>query len=159
MKNTNKKLSYEIKENAKIMLAEGRSYNIISKTLNISKGSINKISKEIDNLEQLRTNKKEEIIKTLWEKVRVALSHIDIKKLKNSSAYQLMTIAAIGVDKAQLLGGEATGIVEIKTEKELDRELKELQVAERELQEAWARAEKKRVEVEKVSSEKDEKLS
>jgi len=152
MKKTNKKLSYEVKEKAKIMLAEGHSYNIILKTLNISKGAIHNISKEIDNLEQLRTIKKEEIIKTLWNKVKTALSYIDSVKLKKSSAYQLMTIAAIAVDKAQLLSGGATEILGVKTEPELNKELSDLQAAEKELQEAWARAQKKKEEAEKKES-------
>lgn len=140
------KLPDEIKEKARVLLTEGYSINYISKVLKISRVSVRTARDERDNLDALRQDKKEEIIKTLWGKVKIALSFIDSVKLKNSSAYQLMTIAAIAVDKAQLLTGEATDILQVKTEGELDRELKELQVAERELKEAWEKANKKRAE-------------
>lgn len=134
----------EIREKVKVMAVEGHSVRYIAKSLSISSTAVHQIEKETDNLEQLRTNKKEEIVKTLWNKVKIALSFIDSVKLKKSSAYQLMTIAAIAVDKAQLLTGEATEILGVKTEAEINKQLGELERAEKELQEAWARATAKR---------------
>lgn len=137
------RLSDAIKEQVKVLTAQGHSIRDISKRLNINFKSVMKVQRETDNMEQLRNIEKGKIIKKYWNKVLMALDSISIEKIKKMSAYQMMMTAAIGTDKAQLLSGEATGILEVKTEKELDRELKELQVAERELKEAWKRAMKK----------------
>lgn len=55
-KGARERIPDELREKTKILLAQGYSYNSISKELNISKDSIHRISKEIDNLEQLRTS-------------------------------------------------------------------------------------------------------
>lgn len=138
------RLSDAIKEQIKVLTAQGHSIRDISKRLNINFKSVMKVQRETDNMEQLRNIEKGKIIKKYWGIVLKALDSITEEKIKEMSAYQLMTIAAIGVDKAQLLSGEATEILGVKTEKELDKELKELQVAERELKEAWKRANKKK---------------
>jgi len=148
MKRNHKPISDEIREQIKVLAIEGSSVRYISNRVGVSVNAVHRIKKEIDNLEQFRTSKKEEIIKTLWNKVKIALSYIDEAKFKKSSAYQLMTIAAIAVDKAQLLSGDATGILEVKTEAEINRQLGEIETAEKELKEAWVRAEKKRIEAE-----------
>ena len=82
IKGSRKKISDEIKEKVKILLAQGHSYNFISKELNISKDSIHRIGKGIDNLEQLRTDKKRELAEKLWNKVILALNLITKHKLK-----------------------------------------------------------------------------
>ena len=140
------RLSDEIKEQVKVLTAQGRSIRDISKRLKINFKSVMKIQKETDNIdmEQLRNIEKGKIIKKYWNKVDMALDSITEEKIKKMSAYQMMTIAAIGTDKAQLLNGEVTERFGLKTESELDRELRDLQVAEKELQEAWARAQKKK---------------
>ena len=138
------RLSDEIREKVKIMAIQGHSEPYIAKNLHIATSSAHRIKKETDNLDSLRQNKKEQIVKRLWEIVLSALNSITDEKIKEMSAYQIMVTAAVGVDKAQLLSGGATDILQVRTEKELDRELTDLESAERELKEAWLRAEKKR---------------
>ena len=139
------RLSDAIKEQVKVLTAQGHSIRDISKRLNINFKSVMKIQREIDNIdmEQLRNIEKGKIIKKYWNKVLMALDSITEEKIKKMSAYQMMTTAAIGTDKAQLLSGEVTDRLEVKTESELNQELEELQVAEKELKEAWKRAMKK----------------
>ncbi|MBA7514459.1 hypothetical protein ES705_06488 [subsurface metagenome] len=137
-----------IREQVKILAIEGLSERTISNRLGISNNAVHRIKGEIDNLEQFRADKKRKIAEKYWEKVILALDLVTKGKLNKLSAHQLMVSAAIGTDKAQLLTGGATEILGVKTEKELDKELKELQVAERELNEAWERAQKKKAEAE-----------
>lgn len=140
------RLSDAIKEQVKVLTAQGHSIRDISKRLNINFKSVMKVQRETDNIdmEQLRNIEKGKIIKKYWNKVLMALDSITEEKIKKMSAYQMMTTAAIGTDKAQLLSGEVTERFGLKTESELDRELRDLQVAERELKEAWKRANKKK---------------
>lgn len=140
----------EIREKVKVMAIEGHSVRYIAKSLSISNTAVHQIKKETDNLEQLRTNKKEEIVKRIWDIVKHALDAIDYERFKLMKPYDLMMTAAIGIDKARLLTGEATDILQVKTEKELTKELSDLQAVEKELQEAWARAEAKRKAKEKA---------
>ena len=143
-KGSRKRISDEIREKTKILLAQGYSYNSISKKLNISKDSIHRIGKEIDNLEQLRTDKKREMAESLWNLAIEMKEQITKKKLKESSAAKLVISLATLIDKALLLTGDATEILGVKTEKELTKELSDLQQAEKELQLAWDKAEAKR---------------
>ena len=145
IKGSRKKISDEIREKAKILLAQGHSYNFISKELSISKDSIHRISKEIDNLEQLRTDKKRELAEKLWNKVILALNLITKHKLKKMTASQLMTTAAIGVDKALLLGGEVTERVGLTME-EIDQRLQRIQEQRKVLKQAEEIAFRKRKE-------------
>jgi len=93
----------------------------------------------------------------IWNLAIRMYDHITDEKLRKTSAAKLMMTAAIAIDKALLLDGEATERLEVKSEAELDRQLKELEVAERELKKAWKRAEEKRrkaaEELEKSSTE------
>lgn len=136
----------EVREKVKIMAIEGHSVRYIAKSLSISSTAVHRIKKEIDNLEQLRTNKKEEIVKKLWDIAKNALESITDKKIrgKKMTAYSIMLTAAVAIDKAQLLSGDATEILGVKTDAELDREWKKLDQAERELKLAWDRAMAKR---------------
>lgn len=136
----------DIREQVKIMAIQGHTDSYISKALNISNTGVWQIRKEVDNYEELRTSKKEEIIKKLWDIAKNALEHITDEKLKKSHAYQVMMISAIAIDKAQLLSGGATERLEL-SRVEIDRKLNELEVAERELKEAWLRAQKEREKV------------
>lgn len=56
----------------------------------------------------------------------MALNLITKHKLKKMTASQLMTTAAIGIDKAQLLSGEVTERVSLTME-EIDQRLREIQ--------------------------------
>ena len=144
-KGSRKRISDEIREKVKILLAQGYSYNSISKELSISKDSIHRIGKEIDNLEQLRTDKKRELAEKLWNKVILALNLITKHKLKKMTASQLMTTAAIGIDKAQLLSGEVTERVGL-TMQEIDQRLQEIQEQRKILKQAEEIAVRKRKE-------------
>jgi len=144
-KGSRKRISDEIREKVKILLTQGYSYNSISKELSISKDSIHRIGKEIDNLEQLRTDKKRELAEKLWNKVILALNLITKHKLKKLTGSQLMTTAAIGVDKALLLGGEVTERVSLTME-EIDRRLQRIQEQRKVLKQAEKIAVRKRKE-------------
>lgn len=153
------KLSDAIKEQVKVLTAQGHSIRDISKRLNINFKSVMKVQRETDNMEQLRNIEKGKIIKKYWGIVLRALDSISDEKIKEMSAYQMMLTAAVGTDKAQLLSGDATEILGVKTDAELDREWKKLDQAERELKLAWDRAMAKRKAEEqrkKLSSEKNE---
>lgn len=139
-----KRIPDNIREQVKILAIEGLSDRNIGKKLNISKTAVNSIKNEIDNLDQLRTDKKRKMAEKLWDMAIQMISFISDEKLRKSSAAKLMVTAAIAIDKALLLAGEATERLEVKTEAELDRQLKELEVAERELKKAWKRALEKR---------------
>jgi len=134
-KGARQRISNEIREKTKILLAQGYSYNLISRELNISKDSIHRIGKEIDNLEQLRTDKKKELAEKLWNKVILALNLITKHKLKKMTASQLMTTAAIGVDKALLLSGEVTERVGL-TMQEIDQRLQDIKEKRKVLKQA-----------------------
>lgn len=148
------RLSDAIKEQVKVLTAQGRSIRYISKRLKINFKSVMKIQREIDNIDmkQLRNIEKGKIIKKYWNKVLMALDSITEEKIKKMSAYQMMTTATIGTDKAQLLSGEVTERFGLKTESELDRELSDLQAVEKELREAWDRAQRKKAEEKRKES-------
>ena len=138
-----KRIPDNIREQVKILAVEGLSDRNISKKLNISKTAVNSIKNEIDNLDQLRTDKKRKMANSLWNLAIEAKEKITEKKLKESSAAKLVIVLATLIDKALLLVGEATDRFEVKTEKELSKELSDLQVAEKELKDAWKKAMKK----------------
>jgi hypothetical protein len=141
----------EIREKVKIMAIQGHSEPYIAKKFNIANSSVHRIKKEIDGLESLRENKKQEIINKLWEIVLSALNSITDEKIKKMSAYQIMLTAAVAADKAQLLSGEATERLEL-SQSEIDRKLNELEIAEKELKEAWERAQKQKQGIEAAES-------
>ena len=142
-KRSTKRIPDDIREKVKIMAIEGHSERYIAKALSISNSEVHRIKKETDNLEQLRANKKRKMAESLWDLAIKAREQLTEQKLKDSSAARLVIVLATLIDKALLLTGEATGRIEVKTEKELTKELSELQAAEKELQEAWKRAMKK----------------
>ena len=154
-KHSTRRIPDEIREQVKILAIEGLSDRNISKKLNISKTAVNRIKKEIDDLGQLRAIKKREMAESLWNLAIEMKEQITKKKLKESSAARLVISLATLIDKALLLIGEATDRLEVKTEAELDHELKELQVAERELKKAWKKAEEQR----RKAAEEGEKSS
>lgn len=143
-KRSTKRIPDNIREQVKILAVEGLSDRNIGKKLNISKTAVNSIKNEIDNLDQLRTDKKRKMAEELWNLAIRMKSHITDEKLRKTAASSLMISLATAIDKALLLLGEATDRLEVKTESELDRELKELETAEKELKAAWKRALEKR---------------
>ena len=135
-----KRIPDNIREQVKILAIEGLSERTIANKLNISNNAVHRIKKEVDNLEQLRADKKRKMADSLWNLAIQAKEEITEKKLKDSSAAKLVIVLATLIDKALLLVGEATDRLEVKTESELNQELKDLQVAEKELREAWEKA-------------------
>jgi len=138
------KLTDEIKEKARILLTEGYSINSISKRLGISRTGVRTAMNEKDNLDSLRQDKKRKMAEELWNLAIRMKNHISDAKLRKTAASSLVIGLATAIDKALLLLGEATNRFEVKTEAELDQELKQLQAAEKELKEAWKKAEEKR---------------
>lgn len=139
-----KRIPDNIREQVKILAVEGLSERTIAKRLSISKNAVYTIKRETDNLDQLRAIKKRKMAESLWDLAIRMKNHISDTKLTKTAASSLVIGLATAIDKALLLTGEATGRLEVKTEAELNRELKELEATERELKEAWKKAEEKR---------------
>ncbi|MCJ7646701.1 hypothetical protein MUO65_07360 [bacterium] len=131
------------REQVKILAIEGLSDRNIGKKLNISKTAVNSIKNEIDNLDQLRTDKKRKMANELWDLAIRMKSHISDEKLRKTAAVSLTIAMATAIDKSLLLSGEVTERFEL-SRSEIDRKLSELDVAERELKDAWERARKER---------------
>jgi len=138
------KIPNKIKEKVKILHAEGYSNYYIGNRLKISDDSVKTILGKEDNLEIFRDKKKREMAESLWDLAIRMKNKITDEKLKNTAASSLVIGLATAIDKALLLLGEATNRFEVKTEAELNRELKELEATERELKKAWKRAMDKR---------------
>lgn len=149
-------LTDELKEKARVLFTEGYSINSISKRLGISRTGVKTARDEKDNLDSLRQDKKKKMANSLWDLAIKAKEKITEGKLKDSSAAKLVIVLATLIDKALLLIGEPTDRFEVKTEPELNKELSDLQAAEKELKEAWARAMAKRKAEEKEKA-KDKK--
>ena len=94
----------------------------------------------IDNLDQIRADKKRKMAESLWNLAIEAKEAITRAKLEKSSAAQLVIVMATLVDKALLLVGDVTDRLALVDERELDRKLNELETAEKELKDAWKRA-------------------
>jgi len=150
-----KRIPDNIREQVKILTVEGLSERTIAKRLGISNNAVHRIKKEVDNLEQLRADKKRKMAEELWNLAIRMKSHITDEKLRKTAASSLMISLATAIDKALLLLGEATDRFEVKTDAELNQELKQLEAAEKELKEAWERAKRKKAaeELEKNSTE------
>ena len=139
-----KRIPDNIREQVKILAIEGLSERTISKRLGISNNSVHRIKKEVDNLEQLRADKKRKMANELWDLAIRMKNHITEAKLRKTAASSLVIGLATAIDKALLLLGEATDRLALVDEKELGRKLNELETAEKELKAAWERAMKKR---------------
>lgn len=138
------KIPNKIKEKVKILYAEGYSNYYIGNRLKISDDSVKTILGKEDNLEIFRDKKKREMAESLWDLAIRMKNKITDEKLTKTAASSLVIGLATAIDKALLLLGEATNRFEVKTEAELNRELKELEAAEKELKKAWKRAMKNR---------------
>jgi len=149
------KLTDEIKEKARILLTEGYSINSISKRLDISRTGVRTAMNEKDNLDSLRQDKKRKMAEELWNLAIRMKNHISDAKLRKTAASSLVIGLATAIDKALLLLGEATNRFEVKTEAEINKQLRELETAERELKLAWdkAMAKRKAEEIEKGQTE------
>jgi len=150
-----KRIPDNIREQVRILAIEGLSERTIAKRLSISKNAVYTIKRETDNLDQLRAIKKRKMAESLWNLAIEAKEHITKQKLNKSSAAKLVIVLATLIDKALLLVGDVTDRLEVKTVAEIDQQLKELEVAERELKKAWKRAEEKR----RKAAEEPEKSS
>lgn len=147
-------LTDELKEKARVLFTEGYSINSISKRLGISRTGVRTAMNEVDNLDSLRQDKKRKMADSLWNLAIQAKERITKQKLKDSSAAKLVIVLATLIDKALLLVGEATDRMEVKTEAEINKQLGELEAAEKELKAAWLRAEAKRKAEEKAKDKK-----
>ena len=143
-KRSTKRIPDEIREQVKILAIEGHSDRYIAQRLNIGKSSVNNIKNEDDDFGQQRANQKAEIIKKLWGIVEKGLLELEKRGYEKLSPPQIMMMTAIAVDKAQLMSGGVTERLGFVNEQEIDSKLAELETAEKELQEAWERAEKNR---------------
>lgn len=132
------------KEQIKLLCAEGFSINYIATKYKMGWETVKKISGEIDNLEGLREHKKRRMAESLWDLAIRMKNKISDAKLTKAGVPSLVIGLGTAIDKALLLTGEATGRIEVKTEKELTKELSELQAVEKELKIAWEKAEAKR---------------
>jgi hypothetical protein len=90
----------------------------------------------------------------IWNLAIRMYEHITDEKLRKTSAAKLMLAMATAIDKSLLLSGDATERITLTSE-QIDQRLKELDAAERELKEAWERAQEKR----KKAGEEEEKSS
>ena len=142
-KRSTKRIPDERREMIKILAVQGLSEREIGRRLNISKTGVNTIKNEIDDLDQLRANKKRKMANELWDLAIRMKSHISDEKLRKTVAASLTMAMAIAIDKSLLLSGDATERIEL-SRSEIDRKLNELEIAEKELREAWKRAEEKR---------------
>ena len=140
----NKQIPDEVREKVKILTAQGYSVRTIANRVSLDKNTVNRIQHEIDNLGQLRDIEKRKMAKKLWNQANRMFNFITDRKLKRTAASSLFISIATAIDKALLLVGEATDRFALKTEPELNKELNELQAAEKELKEAWLRAMAKR---------------
>lgn len=147
-------LTDEIKEKVRVLLTEGYSINSIAKRLGISRTGVRTARDEEDNLDTLRQDKKRKMADSLWDLAIQAKEKITERKLKDSSAAKLVIVLATLIDKALLLVGDVTERFGLKTEPELNKELSDLQAAEKELKEAWTRAMAKRKAEEKAKDGK-----
>ena len=143
-KRSTKRIPDEKREMVKILAVQGLSERDIARTLDISKTQVNTIKRQTDNLDQLRADKKRKMAEEIWNLAIRMYEHITDEKLRKTSAAKLTVAMATAIDKSLLLAGDATEIMEVKSDAELDQELKQLEAAEKELKEAWKRAEDKR---------------
>lgn len=132
------------KEEVRILYTEGFSINYIATKCKMGWDTVRRIVGATDNLDSFREEKKRKMAESLWDLAIRMKNKITDAKLTKTAATSLVIGLATAIDKALLLSGEVTGRLEVKTEKELDRELTDLGKAEKELREAWLRAQKER---------------
>lgn len=143
-KHSTKRIPDEKREMVKVLAVQGLSERDIAGILNISKTQVNTIKRQTDGLDQMRADKKRKMAEEIWNLAIRMYDHITDEKLRKTSAAKLTIAMATAIDKSLLLTGEATERMEVKTEKELTKELNDLQAVEKELKEAWVRATAKR---------------
>jgi len=109
------------------LLKAGKKPAEISRELGISKPTIYNVKRD-EKYQIIEQSKVDDIKRSLigmtYSQAHRAQSFISDEKLEASSALQLMTISAIGIDKGRLMEGLATEIVgSQKEDSELDLEL------------------------------------
>lgn len=108
-------LDDEKKERIKALLTTGKSKNQIANDVGVSWATVDKISKENpDKLEELREDKKQQMIDKIWESLVDAqeLGHSMIKEAKQGirdiPLNQISTYYGTLYDKMALMNGEST---------------------------------------------------
>lgn len=123
------KLTDELKEQIKAALASNNNVREIARQFTVSPASVMKIRDEKpDEFEQLRTDKKSEMIDKIWETLQDAadLGHTMIKDAKKGKRdiplSQISTYYGTLYDKMALMKGESTANTTMKVtlEGELD---------------------------------------
>lgn len=117
------RLSEQKKEQIKALLAQGMSQRRIAKEVGVAVSTVNKVSKESkDEVEHLRTHKKEQWIEEAWKTINLYMQHVqDPKVIQRTSAR----------DSAILIGTLHDKMLKAK-ELELKRE--ELELKKKELE-------------------------
>jgi len=101
------------KEKCKALLIQGHSLRYIGHQLKIDPESVRRIRNSIDDFEELRQKKKEKLINQIWDKIDIMQEALTEKKIKSSTASQIVTQMAICVDKSALLQGQPTTIMKL----------------------------------------------
>lgn len=117
------KLTDEIKEQIRAALASNNNVREISREYKVSPSSVMKIRDENpDEFEQLRTDKKQQMIDKLWDNIVDAadLGHMMIRQAKAGTRDiplgQVSTYLGTLYDKRALMSGEKTANVGVKLE-------------------------------------------
>ena len=126
-KNTGKRYNHLEKLSVAALLKAGKSKAEISRETGVNPATIYNVEKD-KKYTILEASKVDDIKRSLvgmtYAQAHRAQEFISDEKLQNSSALQLMTISAIGIDKGRLMEGLSTEIVgQQKDECELDREI------------------------------------
>ncbi len=109
MPNKKPKLTTEEQERAKILHAEGRTFNHIAGALGRSPHTVRKYLIAPEIAEEVRDEKKE--LADLYQAMaKKSLEHITTADLEKSSALQKATVSGICLDKSLALRGEGPGI-------------------------------------------------
>ena len=97
-------------EEAKTMLAMGKSQRQTAKEVGISLTKVNEIANsDPDEMEQLRTQKKVEFIDRAWGVIGKYLERLEDESLiSKTPAHGCTTVIGTLIDKTRLISGEAT---------------------------------------------------
>ena len=110
------------------LLAAGMGYQQISDELGVSERTISAIKKS-EKLDPDRVKRiKDALPAKIYEKIDLSLESITPDKLEKATAHQAIMVAAIGIDKARLIEGQATSRMEFvnTTDRELAGQIAEL---------------------------------
>lgn len=113
----------------KALLEIGKSERQTAKLSGVSRDSVRAVNKRRDLDPKLVDRIKSGLAAKFYDAADRSLDHISHEKLAKSTSVQLMTTAAIGVDKARLIEGKATSRTEYvdATDKEINEEIAKLE--------------------------------